>query len=119
MISTANAAPLAFVLGMAFVHLLQRFEHQSIKILNFKELVEPEPEPEPVLSEEQATDEFLAIMRDVQGDDMRLQRYKPKRERNTVPLAITTSPSRLVDHMSSITTWMDDNHTKQSQRTRR
>lgn len=110
MISAANAVPLAFVLGMAFIYLLQRFEHQSIKLQKFEKYVEPE------ISEEDQVTEFIQAMWDVTGDDLRLVRYKPKHVRNAAPRAITATPSRLVDHMSSITTWMDDN---QPQRARR
>lgn len=103
MITTESMFAILFLLGIIFGYALCKFETQP---LDFRA---PRPKREPKLTaEEQATEQFLAIMTDDTLDDMRLQKYQPRRVRNRAPLAITASPSTTSANMRSIKHWMED-----------
>lgn len=90
-----------FLAGIIFGYLVFASEHRPLRVVKLiKKVVGP--------TEEEQTDEFLAVMRDAAKDDRRLKNYLPKKKRRQGPLAIEATPSVTVSNMDSIKTWMDE-----------
>jgi hypothetical protein len=53
-------------------------------------------------------DDFCQSLADVTGDDIRLRRYKPKRDRNQTPLAIAATPATTSANMQRIASWVKE-----------
>ena len=53
-------------------------------------------------------DDFCQSLANDTQDDIRLQRYKPKRNRNAAPLAITATPSSTAGNMQRIASWVKE-----------
>ena len=59
----------------------------------------PKPIALPGMSrEEHETEEFIEVMRDREQDSQELKRWKPKRARNHMPLAIAATPHSLTTY---------------------
>ena len=83
---------------------MYKFEERPL-LARVKVIRQTEKAPDPELEK---TETFLAVLFDETQDDIRLKNYKPKRERNRAPLAITAKPSNTVKHMASIQGYMQE-----------
>jgi hypothetical protein len=100
-----DLAPAVFSAGIVFGLALRLFEERPL-VMKIRQSRQVKKESA-VLQELEATETFIADLSDDTSDDLRLQRYKPKRVRNAAPLAIAAAPSNTLHNMTRIRLYME------------
>lgn len=111
MISTWFIVAFSTAAGGVFGYLLRRFEAEpafTVRSLftwvrGLRDRLSQRQERELL-----AADDFCQSLVDETKDDLRLKRYKPKRARNQVPLAITATPATTSANMQRVAAWVKE-----------
>jgi hypothetical protein len=101
-----DLAPAVFSAGIVFGLVLSLYGDRPL-VMKIRQSRQVKKETA-VLQELEDTETFIADLCDDTSDDVRLQRYKPKRVRNAPPLAIAATASTTSHNMQRIRLYMQE-----------